>query len=97
MENPFGDFFDRASELEGENEVKLHELYPPSFMARHTDFEDIDAFFEASPYDIETQEDYDALEWSDLDAHTAATTSFDTHHEMGERAGEEWLKRQLNL
>ena len=90
------DFMSNAENLEGSDEVPLDELYPPPFMSDYTEFDDIDAFFSDSSYDVETPEDYDDLEWGDLDEHTADTTDFDTHREMGETALQDWTERQMD-
>ncbi len=84
-------------EFEGGKEVGFEELFNPSFMKIHTDFNNIDEFFDKSPFSIETNEDFDNLDESELDKYVAETTKFSSWGEMLDTAGEIHLTKKLGF
>lgn len=87
----------RAEELDGRNEVSLSELLPQSFMLRFTEFSSIEEFFEESPWEIETEEDFEAIHEDDLDGYVEANTKFEDWETMQEEAMERWVADKLEL
>ncbi len=84
----------KASELGGQHSVPVRELFPPSFMAKHTKFESIDAMFETSGFKVETAEDLGNPDW---DVFVRSVTNFSDWDEMLTKAGEELVVRRLGL
>lgn len=75
--------------------VTFGELFSDDFMLRHTDFASIGAFFDASPFNLETNEDLAALPEADLDSYVVTNTRFSSWEEMKSVAGSEWMARRL--
>lgn len=92
-----GEIADNARSLDGENEVSFGELFTDSFVDSHTDFETIDGFFDASPWEVEDEEDFDAIPETDLDEYVDEHTTFLDWEEMIGTAGEQWMSRQLGF
>ncbi len=88
---------DDLEEFEGEHDVPLTEMFTEEFMQTYTDFESIEAFFGESPWEVESQEDLEAIPDGEADKYVAEHTAFDTSDEMLSAAGNEWTKRQLGL
>lgn len=88
---------DRANELDGEHEVPLSELFRDEFMQKHTEHDSIEAFFEASPWTVETQEDLEAIPDDEFDEYVRAETNFESEDEMAGAAVEEYVARELGF
>lgn len=79
------------------NHVPFNELFNHAFMEGYTKFSDIDSFFDASPFTLETQEDLEVLPEDELDVYVAENTSFNTWQDMLGKAGTEWTAKKLGL
>lgn len=88
---------DAAREIDGENEIPLVELFPPSFMQKYTDFQDIEEFFDQSPWNVESQDDLEAIPQQEFDSYVSDTTQFDSGEEMQGKAVEEWAAKELGF
>lgn len=86
---------EQALGLEGSNEVPFTELMPPAFMSKYTDFESVESFIDESQWDVEGQEDFEAIPDAEFDQYVNENTRFDTWEQMFSKAGEEWMARQL--
>lgn len=86
---------ERVGAVDGEVVVSVTELFPDGFMETHTDFESIHAFFDASPWTIESERDFASLPADEVDAYVGAHTGFNTWDAMLSAAGREWVTRQL--
>lgn len=91
------DLIGNMEDLEGENAVELSEMMPPSFMQRHTDFDSLEGFIEASPWTVESQADFEAIPDDDFDEYVDEHTVFDDWELMLGKAGEKWMARELGL
>lgn len=87
----------RAEKLEGEQEVALTELLAAKFLQRHTAFSSLEAMLEASGWEVESQEDFEAIPDDEWDRFVAANSDFPDWQAMLSSAGEEWAVRQLGL
>lgn len=88
---------DAARDLDGENQVSFGELFSNKFMRRHTDFDDIEAFFEESPWEVEDEEDFEEIPEDEFDEYVEDTTLFDTWESMLDKAAEKWMMDQLGF
>lgn len=80
-----------------EERVPFEELFPRSFMRQYTDAKNIDKFFRNSPWDTETQEDFESIPETELDRYVDEHSRFRTWEQMKNEAGSELVKRRLNL
>jgi hypothetical protein len=86
-----------ANEIDGHNEVPFDEAFNPTFMKRYTKFSDINSFFDASPFTLETQEDLAAIPEDELDIYVAENTSFKSWQDMLGKAGIDWAANKLGF
>lgn len=87
----------KAKGLEGKDSVPLGELLHPRFMQRHTQFSALAEMFEASPWSVETVEDFAAIPQSELDSFVAETTNFNTWRDMTITAAQKWALSKLGF
>jgi len=93
------DDLDRVSGLEGadagEVDVSIADLFPRDFMEPYTAFVSVQAFFEASPWTVETESDFDDIPEDALDKHVDANTGFRSWETMLTAAAREWILRKI--
>lgn len=86
-----------AEELDGENEVPMEEIFPGEFMEQHTRFASFDELLEESEWNVESQEDFEAIPDEPFDEYIAETTEFENWEEMYASSAKEWMKKELGL
>jgi hypothetical protein len=82
-------------DLGEENEIPFTELFTPEFMRLYTSFTDIESFFDASPWEVEGQADFEAIPEDDFDAYVDENTEFPDWETMLDTASERYLERQI--
>lgn len=88
----------RAAELDGKQQtVPLSELLNDGFIAEHSSFASFDELLGASPFKVDTREDFEAIPRAEWDAYIAANTSFESWEEMQHRAAADYTARQIGL
>lgn len=75
--------------------IDLDQLLSKHFLRRHTKFSSLDHLFDESPFDVETQEDFDALNDRDLDDFIRKSTGFRSWQGMLDQAADEWAGAEL--
>jgi hypothetical protein len=88
---------DRAEAIAGEQEVSISELFPPDFMAAHTEFDTWEGMFSASGFSVETAEDFEKIPDEQWDTFVRTHTKFANWHEMLSAGSEEWVARKLGF
>ena len=88
---------DSVNEHAGTTEVGFDELFNPSFMKSYTDFNNMDEFFDKSPFEVETNEDFEKLDESELDLYVDKITRFSSWEEMLHKAGELYYAKKLGF
>lgn len=86
---------ERVETAEGETAVSFDELFPADFMATYTAFDSIQAFFEASPWTVESDADFGAIPEDEFDEYVDDHTEFDSWEGMLSSAAREWIGRKL--
>jgi len=93
------DDLDRVSGLEGaaagEVDVSIADLFPRDFMETYTAFGSVQAFFEASPWTVETESDFDDIPEDAFDDYVDEHTGFSTWEAMLSAGAREWLLREM--
>lgn len=87
---------ENAGAIDGELDVSFDELFTPDFMRTFSDYDSIDAFLEASPWTVESREDFNRIPSADFDAYVDDHTGFNSWDAMLAAAAREWLSRQLS-
>lgn len=65
-----------------EDLILFTDLFTPEFMQQYTQFESIEELLLSGGFEINSEEDYEAIPDENIDAHVAKTTKFDTWKEM---------------
>ena len=87
----------KAELLDGEHSVPMTELFPDEFILRNSEFTSIDELFEASGFNVETEEDFASIPDDEWDMFISERTRFSSWDEMKNAAAVEWAKRRLEL
>lgn len=76
-------------------EVPMVEIFTPEFMMMYTDFGSFEAFLEASPWTVESQEDFEAIPEDDFDKYVDEHTEFPSWEVMFETGGDRYFERKF--
>ncbi len=87
----------RIESISGENYVPLVELLNPAFLKKHTKYSNIDVFFKAGGFKVESKEDFEKIPDDKLDTFISKNTKFKNWEEMISIAGTDWIKRKTEL
>ncbi len=74
-----------------EGSISLNELFTSKFMQQYTQFESIEELLSSGGFEVNSEEDYEAIPDEDIDAHVAKTTKFCSWKEMLTDAVETYL------
>lgn len=85
-----------AEAVDGSHEIPMDELFPSSFMETYTEFGSLEEFFTASPWDVETREDFKQIPEKKFDEYVNENTGFSDWEAMLSVAAREWIARQLS-
>src|SRR5580692_6194018 len=98
VQKRLGDMAKRAAELDGkQQQVPLSELLNDRFIPEHSSLASFDELLAASPFKVETKEDFEAIPDAEWNAYIAANTSFESWEEMQHQAAGEYLAKQIGL
>lgn len=87
----------RGNSIKGENPVPFTELFPTLFMEKYTNFLAIKVMLNKSPFKIDTEEDFVAIDESLWDKFICDNTRFTTWEEMLQTAATEWTAKKLGF
>lgn len=97
LEKRLGQMERGAKELENTKSVSFDELFTDTFMKKHTQFDNLQAFFKDSNFTIGSQEDFENIPTAELDKHVANSTNFNNWQEMIDAAGTDYAYRKLGF
>lgn len=86
-----------AKELSRTKHVSFGELFTTSFMKKYTSFSTLDDFLKAGGFDIESQEDFEAIPDTEFDRYIEATTKFKNWEDMLNEATTQYAVKKLGL
>ncbi|MEY8346438.1 hypothetical protein [Niallia circulans] len=78
-------------------DVSFSVLFNDRFMKKNTDFNNIDDFFEKSPFEFENEEEFEKIDENELDKYVKENTKFNTWEEMMSEAGALYMAEQLKF
>lgn len=81
--------------LEEEPVVSLTDILTPEFISQHTKFKNLEDLFQASGFECNTQEEFEALPEEELSRYIQSISFFDTFQEMLQTAGTEYFKERI--
>lgn len=62
--------------------ILFTDLFTPEFMRKYTQFESIDELLASGGFEVNSEEDYEAIPDAEIDAHVAKTTRFHSWKEL---------------
>jgi len=82
-----------TDEVNGEHDLNI--IFSPDFIQATTKFTDISEFFEKSPFEVKTQEDFSELPEDALDGFTNENTDFATWTDFKTEAGKNFAAKKF--
>lgn len=86
-----------AKELSRTKQVSFGELFTVSFMTKYTSFSTMDELLKAGGFNVESQEDFEAIPDAEFDRHIAATTKFKSWEDMLSEATSQYAAKKLGF
>lgn len=87
----------KAKALEEPQEISFEIIFDHDFMRKYTIFSSIQEFFDKSPFEFESPEEFEAIPDSEIDQYTQKNTNFNTWEEMLHKASEIYVVKQLGF
>lgn len=85
----------RLESLGGEHSIPISELFTPDFMQTHSETETFEAFLEASPWSVETEDDFKSIPEDEWDDYVEAHTVFKDWDAMLSTAFRKWASQKF--
>lgn len=95
LEDALDDMLGDALDLGETNEIAFTELFPPDFMRLYSEFDNIEDFFETSPWEVESQQDFRDIPEEPFDEYVANHTDFPDWETMQETAFNRYIERKI--
>ena len=86
-----------VKELSRTKQVSFGELFSGSFMRKYTSFSSMDELLNAGGFNVESQEDFEAIPDAEFDKHIAATTKFKCWEDMLSEATTQYAAKKLGF
>lgn len=86
-----------AKELDGTHQVPIDELFDNRFMRKYTKFSSFSDFLEAGGWNVNSQEDFDAIPDYEFNAYIKKVTNFDDLNDMQAKAVEAYATKKLGF
>jgi hypothetical protein len=96
-EETAADLADGLEDISQQSQSTQQEMFTDEWVTTHTDFDSIEAFLEAGPWDVAPEEGIWDVPVDLLDAHTHEHSEYNTWEELSQAAGQEWLDDTLDL
>lgn len=78
------------------NEIPFEQLFTEEFMQLYTEFESFETLLEASHWDVEDEDDFEAIPEDEFDTYVDEHTDFPTWEVMNQTAAERFLEHRFN-
>jgi len=86
-----------ANELQNTKHVSFDQLFTEAFMKKYTDFSSFEELLEIGGFEVNSQEDFEAIPDDVFDKHIAKHTRFGSWKEMLNSAVTEYAARKLGF
>jgi len=97
LQNLFEKIEKSAEELEQGKTVSFDVLFNQAFMKKYTEFSSFEEFLSAGNFNVESQEDFEAIPDDSMDAYVSKTTKFADWETMLETAVSEYTLSELGF
>ena len=88
---------DNATALEGQHQIELRDMLTPAFVAGCSSYASLEGLFAASPFTINTLDDFKGIPDAEWDTFISSHTSFATWEEMQRGALREYVRGKLGV
>ncbi|KRQ86017.1 hypothetical protein ABG79_02149 [Caloramator mitchellensis] len=88
---------DNLKELEKNNTVSFDELFNSQFMSRYTNFSSFEELLSYGGFEVNSQEDFEAIPDNKMDEVVRKTTTFSSWEEMLSKAAETYIAKKLDF
>jgi hypothetical protein len=86
-----------SKELDGKHQVSFDNIFTNSFMRKYTSVSNFDEFLTAGGFEVNSEEDFEAIPDDDMDNYVRKSTEFSSWQEMLNTAGEEYALKKLGF
>lgn len=93
LEGELEELVDRLERTGGE--LPMSKLFTPDFMQSYTEFDTLRTFMDASPWAIDSAEDFEAIPAAEFDRYVDDHTDFASWDAMLRAAGREYVLREI--
>jgi hypothetical protein len=97
LEKKLNELKNNAAALQGQHQIALKDLLTPTFVAGCSSYASLDDLFTASPFTINTLDDFKAIPDAEWDTFISTNTSFATWEEMQHAAMREYVRGKLGF
>lgn len=91
------DVFDKLNSVAGTHTVAISEVLTEVFVAKHTKFPSVGEMFDASGFQIRSENDFSAIPDNEWDDFIRAISDYDSWASMLTAAKKEWVVKKLGL
>lgn len=78
-----------------EKSTQIAEVLTPDFMQKNSKFKSVEEMFKKSGFNVTTNEDFEKIPETELNAFVAQNTNFKNWSEMLKAATEMWVQKQM--
>jgi hypothetical protein len=96
LENTLEEMIEDVLDLGQTSEVPFDELFPPQFMSLYTEFNSFDELLEESPWEVNTEADFEAIPDDAFDEYIEANTDFPEWELMVETGFDRYVERKFS-
>lgn len=86
-----------TKKLERTKSISFDKLFTSSFMRKYTNFSSFDEFLDAGNFEVNSQEDFEAIPDDEMDQLVRDTTKFSSWEEMLTTATELYVVKELGF
>lgn len=97
LDKRFKEIESGAKEINETGSVDFKDLFTQNFMTRYTNFTNITEFFEESPFEFETQKEFESIDEKRLDEYVQQQSKFESWKDMFSTAGKEYVVKKLGF
>lgn len=97
LNNYFKKLEKNAKELENTKSVSFETLFNSKFMSKYTRFSSFNELLTFGKYEVNSQEDFEAIPDDEFDDFIASNTKFETWQDMLDTASTEYAINKLGL
>jgi len=84
----------KGKSIGGKRQVKLTELLTDSFIRNNSDYNSLQNMVDSFPREIDSEKDFESKEWDEF---VRTESKFNSWEEMLQEAGDDWVKKKLDL